>query len=167
MLQMSNSNDLNDLNELNGVFGILVAAGLLVLIGIYMCLIFLYAIILRVIRSFLSEGFKFTGLIMARATHLFLQGPGASFMGVIVRNAAFGGQCKQVLQPHELPEKERPHSEVISGKLNERMADLSRKTAAQAGEALYSALSEGDAVNLKKHIVGRLTDPRLIARTKS
>ena len=82
-------------------------------------------------------------------------------MGLVVRNAAFGGQCQKVLRPQELPEKECARTEAISDKLNQKMKDLSRKTGAQAGEALYSALAEGDAMKIKEHIFERLTDPKL------
>jgi hypothetical protein len=82
-------------------------------------------------------------------------------MGLVVRNAAFGGQCKKVLWPHELPDDERACGETISDPLNRKMNDLSRTTAAQAGEALYSAFAEGNAMQLKEHIFARLTDPKL------
>ncbi len=111
--------------------------------------------------SLLSLAFRLFLHGIARAFKLFLQGPGAWWMGLIVRNAAFGGQCKKVLRPHELPERERAYRETISDTPNQKMNDLSRKTAAQAGEALYSALAEGDAMQLKEHILARLTDPKL------
>ena len=112
--------------------------------------------------SFLSVVSKFARLSIGRAFQLFLRGPvGAWIMGAVVRNAAAGGQCKKVLRPSELPEKERARRETISDKLNEKMNDLSTKTAAQAGEALYSALAEGDAMQLKDHILARLTNPKL------
>jgi len=110
---------------------------------------------------FLSVVFKFGRLGLAWAAQLFLQGPGVRIMGLVVRNAAFGGQCKHVLWPHELPEKERAHSEAISDELNEKMIVLSTSTAVLAGEAIYSALTEGDALQLKEHILARLTDPKL------
>ncbi|MGH6812116.1 MAG: hypothetical protein ACREDM_07140, partial [Methylocella sp.] len=68
---------------------------------------------------------------------------------------------KKVLGPHELPEKERARSEAISANLNQKMNDLSGATAARAGKALYFALAEGDAMQIKDHIFERLTDPKL------
>jgi hypothetical protein len=82
-------------------------------------------------------------------------------MGKVVRNAAFGGKCEKVLWPQELPEKEQAHSEAISDELDQKMIDLSDKTAAEAGQALYDAVAEGDAMRLKQHILARLTDSRL------
>src|SRR5262249_54534919 len=92
---------------------------------------------------------------------LFFQFPGAWWMGRVVRNHAFGGPCKKVLSPHELPDKERARSEAISEDLNQKMNDLARATAAQAGEALYSALAAGDPIQIKEHVPSRLTDPKL------
>jgi hypothetical protein len=118
-------------------------------------------LIIMFFLSFLTLVFKFVRLSIARVVRLFLQGPGAWVMGLVVRNAAFGGQCQKVLRPQELPEKECARTEAISDKLNQKMKDLSRKTGAQAGEALYSALAEGDAMKIKEHIFERLTDPKL------
>jgi pimeloyl-ACP methyl ester carboxylesterase len=124
--------------------------------------IFALALMLMFFRLFLSDVFKFAWLSIARAFQLFLRGPGGAWiMGAVVRNYAVGGQCKMVLRPPELPEKERARRETISDKLNEKMNDLSSKTAAQAGEALYSAFAEGDAMKLKDHIHERLTNPEL------
>ena len=120
-----------------------------------------YAIIIKIILALMSALLKFVTLSIAWTVRLLLQGPGAWIMGLVVRNAAFGGQCKEVLWPHELPEKERARLEIISEGLNQRMSDLSRKTATQAGEALYSALAEGDAMQIKEHVRERLTDPKL------
>ncbi|MDA9464494.1 hypothetical protein XH87_07690 [Bradyrhizobium sp. CCBAU 53415] len=105
---------------------------------------------------------KAVRLGLAWVTQLLLQGPGARVMGLVVRNAAFGGQCRQVLAPRLLPEHERACSEAISDELSKRMSDLSARTAAQAGEALYFALAEGDALLIKRHILSRLTDPQLV-----
>jgi hypothetical protein len=41
------------------------------------------------------------------------------------------------------------------------MNDLSTHTATRAGQAFYYALSEGDATQLRQHILARLTDPKL------
>jgi hypothetical protein len=82
-------------------------------------------------------------------------------MGHVVRNAAFGGRCKKVLCPSELPDDERAQNEAISEELNKKMSDLSQETAAQAGKALYFALAEGDAMQIKDYILARLTDPKL------
>jgi hypothetical protein len=119
-------------------------------------------LILMFFWSILSVVIKFAKLGGAWAFHLFLRGPvGSWIMGAVVRNAAVGGRCKIVLRPPELPEKERAGRETISDKLNEKMTDISSKTAAQAGEALYSALVEGDAMQLKARILSRLTNPEL------
>jgi hypothetical protein len=121
-----------------------------------------FILILMFFLSFLSVVIKFVRLSAAWLFHLFLRGPGGAWiMGAVVRNAAVGGQCKMVLRPPELPEKERALRETISDKLNEKMNDLSSMTAARAGEALYSALAEGDAMKLKEHIFARLTNPEL------
>jgi pimeloyl-ACP methyl ester carboxylesterase len=117
---------------------------------------------MMVFWRFLFVVVKLARLSLAWAAQLFLQGPGVRIMGLVVRNAAFGGQCKQVLAPHELPENERARSGAISDELSQRMNDLSISTAARAGEALYFALAEGDAMQLKKHILARLTDPKLV-----
>ena len=131
----------------------LVAMGLFATAGVTLIMMFSL--------RFLSTLYKFLKSGVAWQVHVFLQGPGAWIMGVVVRNAAFGGQCKKVLRPQELSEKERVRGETISDKLNQKMKDLSGKTAAQAGEALYFALAEGDALEIKKHIRERLTDPKL------
>ncbi len=128
-----------------------------VVLGIaWLCLtiLFLWRLLLIVL--------KITRLSLAWTAQLFLQGPGVRIMGLVVQNAAFGGQCKEVLSPHQLRENERARSEAISDELSQRMNDLSRNTAARAGEALYFALAEGDAMQLKKHILARLTDPKLV-----
>jgi hypothetical protein len=104
---------------------------------------------------------KLARLGLAWTIQRLLYGPGARIMGLVVRSAAFGGQCTQVLGPYQLPEKERSRRETISEELNQRMDDLSSSTATQAGQALYYALSEGDATRLRQHIVARLTDPEL------
>jgi len=138
-----------------------VTTSLFIFVLIPFSLITSVILIVMILRSILSVVFKFLKLGMAWARQLFLQGPGAWWMGVVVRNAAFGGRCKQVLRPHELPEKERACREAISEELNQKMSHLSRKTAAQAGEALYSALAEGDASQIKDHVRARLTDSKL------
>jgi pimeloyl-ACP methyl ester carboxylesterase len=104
---------------------------------------------------------KLARSIRARTMQRLLQRPGAWIMGMVIRNAAFGGRCIQVLGPHQLPEKERAHSETISPELNRKMNDLSTSTLAQAGQAIYGALSEGDPTQFRKHILARLTDPKL------
>jgi hypothetical protein len=114
-----------------------------------------------ILLSLLSTLYKFLQSGIGWAFRLFLKGPGARWMGVVVRNAAFGGQCKKVLRPQDLPDDERARSEAISDKLNQKMSDLSRTTATQAGEALYSGFAEGDAMQVKDHILARLTDPKL------
>jgi pimeloyl-ACP methyl ester carboxylesterase len=119
------------------------------------------SLILMFLWRFLIVVLKLVRTRLAWAVQLLLQGPGARIMGLVVRNAAFGGQCKQVLCPHELPEEERACSEAISDELNQKMINLSTSTAVRAGEALYYALAEGDALQLKKHILARLTDPKL------
>ena len=97
---------------------------------------YISVLVIKIIWSLLFALYKFVRLSIAKAFQLFLQGPGATWiMRAVVRNAAFGGQCKKVLWPHELPDGERARSEAISGCLNQKMNDLSRKTAAQAGEA--------------------------------
>jgi hypothetical protein len=125
-----------------------------VIAGLSLILMFLWRFLLVVIR------FARAGL--AWVVQVFLHGPGVRIMGLVVRNAAFGGQCKQVVGPQQLPENERARSEAISDELNQKMNDLSKNTAAQAGEAFYFALAEGDAMQLKKHILARLTDPKLV-----
>jgi pimeloyl-ACP methyl ester carboxylesterase len=124
-----------------------------VIAGLSLSLMFLWRFLLVVI--------KFARAWLACVVQLFLQGPGVRIMGLVVRNAAFGGQCKHVLGPQQLPENERARNEAISDELNQKMNDLSKNTVAQAGEALYFALAEGDAMQLKKHILARLTDPKL------
>jgi hypothetical protein len=104
---------------------------------------------------------KFATIQLTSVVQLILQGPGAWIMGLVVRNAAFGGQCKQVLGPQQLSEQESACSEVISDELNKKMIALSSNTATRAAEALYFALAEGDAMQIKKHILARLTDPKL------
>jgi pimeloyl-ACP methyl ester carboxylesterase len=128
-------------------------AAALVIAGLSLMLIFLWRSLLVVL--------EFTRGCLAWAVQLLLQGPGARIMGLVVCNAAFGGQCKQVVWPHGLPEEERARGEAISDELNQKMIDLSTSTAVRAGEALYYALAEGDALQLKKHILARLTDPKL------
>ena len=119
------------------------------------------SLLLMFLWRFLLVAIKFARAGLAWVVRLLLQGPGVRIMGLVVRNAAFGGQCRQVLGPQELPDGELARSEAISTELNQKMSALSINTAAQAGEAFYFALAEGDALQIKEHILSRLTDPKL------
>jgi hypothetical protein len=123
--------------------------------------IVLLSLIVIFLRRFLLVLTKLARAGLAWVIQRLLQGPGARVMGLVVRNAAFGGQCTQVQGPYQLPEKERARRETISHELNQRMNDLSTHTATRAGQAFYYALSEGDATQLRQHILARLTDPKL------
>ena len=117
----------------------------------------LFSLMVMLFWQFLLVSLK---LLMSLLAWL-IRRPGAWIMGLVIRNAAFGGQCTHVSGPHDLPEMERAHRETISPELNRKMNDLSTGTAALAGQALYYALSEGDATQLRQHILARLTDPKL------
>src|SRR3954470_22780686 len=102
----------------------------------------LFCLIVMCIWRFLLALSKIARSSFARAIQLLLQGPGVWIMGRVVRNAAFGGQCTQVLGPHQLLEKERARRETISHELNQKMNNLSASTATRTGDALYYAFSE-------------------------
>lgn len=119
-------------------------------------------LIIMAFLEILSALFKFLVLAYEWMLDLFLRGPGARIMGKVVRNAAFGGQCEEVSRPQELlPETERARSEIISKELQKKMNELSDKTAARAGQALYAAFSDGEVRQFKEHILARLTDSEL------
>jgi hypothetical protein len=95
---------------------------------------------------------------LGRIRQRLLRGPGAWVMGCVIRSA-FGedvGKCEEVSW---LPEGAR--SETMTDELSQRMCALAEATAAESGRALYSALAEGDALQVKKHIISQLSNARL------
>jgi hypothetical protein len=121
----------------------------------------LYLITMVLWRFIFGVIFRVASLISSWLRRLCLHGPDAWFMCYVVRNAAFGGQCKQVSGMRQLPKNERARSEAISDELSQRMKDLSASYSASAGKALYAAAAEGEVVELKKNIHAQLTDRRL------